>query len=614
MTLNRSPRRFPHLAVEHLEDRSVPSTFTVKTTADSGDHSLRWAIEQANTTSGADTIRFNIPGDGVHSIALLSALPAFTEQVTIAGQTQPGYTGVPLIELNGTGAGIGANGLVVNATASGTTIRGLIINQFKFDGIHIEADNCNVRGCYIGTDSEGSAAKGNNTGVILRDGASGNTIGGTDPAFRNIISGNTGYGVDILGAGTDGNVVQGNFIGTNKDGTVDVGNANSGILIELGASNNLIGGTIPGSRNVISGNDADGVDLSGDGSSGNRIQGNRIGTDKTGTIDLGNVTFGVNITGASDNRIGGTAAGAGNVISGNDASGVRMTAFSGSSAVNNTVRGNFIGTKKGGAEALGNSGSGVLLGAGASGNRIGGSAAGAGNVISGNTGVGVSISGADANDNRVQGNRIGVQATSTAALGNSAFGVFITDQAAGNRIGGTVAGSGNIIAHNSDDGVLIGSAPNSFPTLAGSGNSVLGNRIFANGGQGIDLGANDGVTGNNSDSGTLGPANPLNFPELSTAKLSAAGLTITGSMTTEIGKTIRIEFFATPSTDADPSGHGEGKRFLGFIDVTMNKATKNFSTTLAATGLTTNFVITATATDADGNTSEFSLNQAVTTG
>src|SRR5688500_13467228 len=115
------------LFVESLEDRLAPATFNVTTTNDAGAGSLRAVILAANAAVGADAIEFDIAGAGVRTINLASALPAITGQVAIKGHTQPGFFTFPLIELNGTGAGVGAHGLVVNAAATGTVVRGLII-------------------------------------------------------------------------------------------------------------------------------------------------------------------------------------------------------------------------------------------------------------------------------------------------------------------------------------------------------------------------------------------------------------------------------------------------------------------------------------------------------
>ncbi len=166
----------------------------------------------------------------------------------------------------------------------------------------------------------------------------------------------------------------------------------------------------------------------------------------------------------------------------------------------------------------------------------------------------------------------------------------------GNFVGGTEAGAGNVIANNGLSGVRI---------VIGTGNSIQRNRIFDNGGLGIELGA-DGVTANDGNDPDAGANDLLNFPELTLARITATGLRVTGSINTELNKTLRIEFFASPTPDG--SNFGEGQRYLGFILLqTLASNTVNFSTTLAVSGVLPGQVVTATATDQAGNTSEFSL-------
>jgi parallel beta-helix repeat protein len=232
---------------------------------------------------------------------------------------------------------------------------------------------------------------------------------------------------------------------------------------------------------------------------------------------------------------------------------------------------------------------------------VGGTAAGAGNVISGNGFSGIRIEGAGTWGNVVQGNRIGLAASTGAAIGNTASGIIVTNSASITTIGGTNPGAGNTIAHNSGHGITL---------VSGSSNSVLGNRVFKNGGLGIDLVGN-GVTANDLHDADMGANNLQNTPNLSTVNLIGQNLTITGSINTEQNKTIRIEFFASP--EADGSGFGEGRKYLGFATVVMGtNNTMSFNTTLAVAGLQPGWVVSATATDHLGNTSEFSLAVLVT--
>ncbi len=207
---------------------------------------------------------------------------------------------------------------------------------------------------------------GNAGDGINVDGAADNTIGGTIPAARNIISGNTNAGVYLNGADTTGNVVAGNFIGTNAAGTAALGNTIDGILVN--AAGNTIGGTAAGAGNVVSGNTLRGIYIAR-GSGSTLIQGNFIGTNFAGTAAIANGQYGIDSHGTGD-TIGGTTAGAGNVISGNVDDGIFLDVESGSTL----IQGNFIGTDVAGSAALANGGDGVLIQAGATADTIGGTA------------------------------------------------------------------------------------------------------------------------------------------------------------------------------------------------------------------------------------------------
>jgi titin len=242
----------------------------------------------------------------------------------------------------------------------------------------------------------------------------------------------------------------------------------SGVNLSSGpGGNNVIGGTTPGARNVISGNRF-GVEVA---SRNDRIQGNYIGTDVTGMRDLGNAEAGIHLHfQASGIVIGGTIAGARNVISGNDADGVLIAENSNS----NLVLGNLIGTDASGTRPLGNARHGVLV-TGSDHNFIGSAVPGARSVISGNGGSGVVL---DGWDNKVRCNFIGTDVTGARDLGNARHGVFVTGGAFQSRIGEKAQGTGNVIVHNGGAGVLIGSDTDAgYPTPAGDQNAVYRNRI-----------------------------------------------------------------------------------------------------------------------------------------
>ncbi|HKI20457.1 MAG TPA: hypothetical protein VKA15_21390, partial [Isosphaeraceae bacterium] len=498
-------RRRTHPRLEWMEDRTLLSTFLVSNTADSGLGSLRQAILDSNAATGAtNTIDFDIAGAGAQTIVPLSPLPAITYPVLIDGDSQPGYAGTPLIELNGSQAG-GGDGLTI--TGAGVTVRGLDINGFaQGAGIHMTGTSATgnwIYGDFLGTDSTGTQAEPNDYGVEIDGGASGNLIGTNgdgvnDQAERNLISGNLFAGVWITGQGTDGNAVAGNFVGTDISGSVALNNGTQpvgdsqgyyfggGVVIAAGASGNRIGtdgASVDdvGERNVIAGSDNDAIDIYGTGTDANVVAGNFIGTDVTGTRSLGIAGDGVFLAeGSSFNWIGvnpngGTVVGdEGNLISGSGYDGVAIVAGSNG----NVVAGDRIGTDVTGAVALGNSGNGVEIDY-SSGNTIGGTGTGGADVISGNQGSGVSLNGAS--DNLVEGDFIGTDITGTVALGNAQSGVLIDNYAETNTIGGTAAVGGNLITDNFGPGVVVGNSVGDYS----AGDEITANRIFGNAGQAI---------------------------------------------------------------------------------------------------------------------------------
>jgi hypothetical protein len=317
------------------------------------------------------------------------------------------HSGATLNVIGGDGAGegnvISGNGYGVGIWDSGTTSN-------------------TVSGNYIGMDVSGTLALPNGDGVSIHGSASYNLIGGDTPGERNIISGNAGSGISISSSGTMRNTVSGNYIGTDVSGTATIGNSGVGIYIGDGASYNLIGGsnTTPGGAcngecNLISGNGYDGVAIRDSGTMSNTISGNYIGVDVSGTVGLGNGSTddGVGIRhGPAYNVIGGDTPGERNVISGNGDNGVKID-----SATHNIVIGNYIGTDASGTMAIGNREDGVAFQGEASDNRVGGTAANERNLISGNGEAGVNIRDGSTS-NTVSGNLIGTDASGTQPLPN----------------------------------------------------------------------------------------------------------------------------------------------------------------------------------------------------
>lgn len=616
-----------------LYDEALPTTFTVNSTGDQNDAdwpngsfdqsedgrcdvnlatagnqcTLRAAFQVSNLTNGEKTIAFDIPGAGPHTITPGSELPElYNGAVTIDGYSQPGASANTLavgnnaalkIELSGANAGATATGIRMRSWNS--VVQGLTIDRWGANGVKLtNGSNSTIEGNYIGTDTTGTQDLGNGKYGVWLNGASNNMVGGTTPAARNVISGNGEQGIYVSRstsssssseANASGNKIQGNYIGTDKNGTAALANGN-GVTVAT-ASNNVVGGTVAGARNVISGNSGGGVGI-GSGTfeananpSDNRIQGNFIGTDVTGTQDLGNGGSGVQITHnqgdpltgtvAGNNVVGGTTPEARNVISCNNLGGVTIS-FSGTG--NNQVVGNYIGTDVTGTLDRGNTHWGVEIFS-SSGNFVGGMASGAGNRILGNDGPGVMID----------------------TMGTSSPGF----PAANNHV------LSNSISANDGPGVSIENNP-SNPTAVG--NRILRNSIFDNVGLGIDLDggteSTEGVTRNDTGDADTGPNRLQNYPVITSAITSGGQTIIQGTINTTANDRLTLQFFS--SSAADPSGFGEGKTYVGETTVDTNlDGNTNFSFTPDAS-LAAGQVVTATATSTfTSDTSEFSAAKTV---
>ena len=501
-------------------DSMSGTIFTVTTTADSGPSTLRQAITDANLAAGPDDIHFAIPGAGPHAIAPLTNLPTITSPVTIDGTTQSGFAGLPLIELRGApGISIG-----LRISAGSSTVRGLAINRVSGTGIWLElGDGNTIVGNFIGTDPSGTTDFGNGTGIGNQSSSSNNVIGGVFPADRNVVSGNN---TNIFVAG-DTVTIRGNYIGVTANGSSPLGGT-TGITL-TGSDGHIIGGSAAGAGNVISGHSGDGI--SGSGVNGVQILGNLIGTNAAGNAVLPN-NFGIDLVNADDAVIGGTAPGARNVISGNNGMGILLN-----NVVDNaTVQGNFIGVAADGVTPMGNGSVGILF----------------------NT------------------------ATTTDSL-----------------VGGVVSGAGNVIAYNGGQGIWN----------LGLRNRFLGNSIHSNATLGIDNGG-AGVTSNDVGDGDTGGGNDRqNFPVLHSVLRAGPNVNVQGTLNSLPSASYTIEFFT--SNLCDPSAHGEGQTFLGSTAV-VTDATGNvtFNAVLPAPAGARQR-LTATATDAIGNTSEFSVCVAV---
>ncbi len=608
------------------------AVITVTTTAPSGPGSLQQAIIDANAMPDLDTIAFGIGPDDdmVKTIFVTNNLTSLTGPTIIDGYTQSGSSSntlatgnnaVLLIEVTSTN-----NSQGFNITGGGCTVRGLVLNGFYDTGfqfgnpilIQAAATNNVIEGNFIGTDATGTNDSPRITFIGVNVNSPGNRIGGTLPGARNVIGGCISDAILLTGSAGTNNTVQGSYIGTDKTGTEAIANGR-GIRIE--SAFNQIGGTTAGAGNLISGNTGYGLYII---ASTNVLEGNFIGLDVTGSSKLPNGNNGVALGGngtVNGNRIGGTSTAARNVISGNAGRGIVM-----SGVLSNAVLGNFIGTDVTGSNALPNSLGGIHMDLDV-GPVIGGSEPGAGNVIAGNGGTGISFT--RGSDLQIDGNFIGTDLTGMLDLGNANHGVDANSSVSTINIG---VGSPNTIAFNGSGLFNAGVALSS----GAISNNVTGNLIYSNTGPGVFLfqGVTQTRISDNSifDNGQLGillgfslnPNDPCdtdvgdndlqNFPVITAATSDASSVTIAGFLPSAASTAFDLEFFANAT--CDPTGFGEGELFIGTTNVTTGaNCTNNFNVTFLFP-VPGGLIITATATDPNGNTSEFSAcftNQALIT-
>ena len=523
------------------------ATFTVTNTGDSGAGSLRQAILDANATLGADQIAFNIPGSGVQTIALATPLSDITEDLEIHGFTQPGSSA----NTNGPGQ--------------------------PDNSVHlIEID---------GTNSGGGIAAG-----VLRLATGVNFV-----VDGLVINRAPGAAIQVNGAA---GTISGNFLGTDPSGATAHPNS-FGVEVEGGVGVQ-IGGLLPAQRNVISGNSGSQIGFGcwfGGGSS-HTIVGNFIGPAASGTAAPagapgGNAT-GVGLCFSVTNvTIGGATDSARNVISGNSFIGVNISnSFSGFSVTGIVIQNNFLGTDVTGTLPVPN-GMGIRVNTG--GNDV------LDNVISGNGGDGIlSESGVPNDGGLVRGNVIGTDLTGTLPLPNAGWGVHVL--AGGLLIGGTGAGESNLIAFNgtaTSGGIYVEN---------GSGNSIRANSIHDNAGLGIDL-APIGVNGNDQLDPDTGANLMQNFPVLSAVTLAAApagGTRVQGFVHSTPSTTFDLDFFANDACVRFPKDFLEGRTYLGSAQATTDALGEGpFDVTLP-TSIAPGERVSMTATDPNGNTSEFS--------
>lgn len=573
------------------------------------------------------------------------------------------------VVINGSSASLDADGLFV-AAGSGSAIRGLAIGNFSGNGVRITADNTTVSCNHIGTSDTGTIARPNDKNGVFIEAGSNNLIGGYTAAARNVISANSGAGVwigpfieeeaivsDVIPTSepaTD-NIVAGNYIGSNNSGVAAFGNGQNGISV-LGATtlNNVIGGETAGAGNLISGNLGAGVGLL-EASEQTFIAGNRIGTNVLGNWALGNALSGVLIENSANNHI------ADNLISGNSSDGITIADPPSSVAsINNLITANLIGTNHNGMSALPNAASGIFI-QNASYNTVGGSAEEDGNIISGNGGngilvqrspnftvlenkilsntigiatdgmttvgnistgismmnaqatlvqgniiggnaAGITLQSPNTENNVIIGNWIGTDPTGTYAWGNGEHGIFLNSLAHNTTIGTTSPGEGNVIAKHSGRGIWM-------TGVGTNNNSIRGNSIYDNQGDeienklGIDL-AGSGVNPNDLGDADDGANHLQNYPNIIGVYAFNNTTLLNMQLNSTPNATFNVDIYLNEVCDA--SGYGEGQQYLMSTEMTTDG--------FGSDGLVLDIgeivagmpFVTTTATDQNGNTSEFS--------
>ena len=466
------------------------ATLIVTNTSDSGAGSLRQAIIDANSAPGPHTIEFNIPGcSGTCVIQPDTKLPALTSgDTTIDGYTQDGAAPATAssfatlkIELDGRYI-IAWNGLDINS--SNNVIRGLSIHRFQGNAIWINGTSATgnvVEGNYLGLDADLVFYLGNGfNGVLINLGAQNNSVGGDTPASRNVIAKNGLSGVEIHGSGASGNVISGNYIGAHPDGAGASENFMHGVRIYGGAHDNIIGGDSAGERNLLSGNTLDGVRIEGPGSDNNLVMGNYIGVDVSGIGTVENGENGVRIINGAKNNTIG-----GDTSAKGNVISANMAAgvrINDSGTQGNVIAHNLIGLGSDGSWDLGNDGDGIYLY-----ESSGDTVIGPGNVISGNQNKGIWIDGV--NGTQVFGNYIGTNASGNAIRMNDSDGIMVGNGSANTLIGGHSSAARNIIAGNDSYGIKLADNGTDNITIAGNyiGLGANGSLVLGNNGGGVEI-------------------------------------------------------------------------------------------------------------------------------
>ncbi len=554
--------------------------------------------------------------------------------------------------------GVYVNGGSGNIIGQGAANQGNLISGNTTAGVILENNPSNtiIKNNLFGTDNTGNAVLNNATttfGVLVKNTTTTNTIGGdiTTSWDRNVFA-NQIYNIGL--SYSENQNVEGNYIGVSKDGSSYLGNNTYGVYIK-GGQNNIIGNTTNSvNRNVITncdnnifldsttnnqiannyiGNNINangiytgavqgvgiridsastsntigpnniisgnnvGVRISGNGTNDNVLIGNHIGVDYFGNAGLANDIGVVIAGGAKSNIIGGVNAGDRNIVSGNNLAVGVGLSITDAGTDNNKVINNYFGLGVNGTTSIPNVYS-ITIVNGAQNNLIGGSTSDSINYMC-NDGFGISIN-SGASNNYVRGNKIGRNASNFyAGIVNNAITI---DNANNNVIGGLNTGEGNLIVNSGATGIVLLTNANN--------NKVLGNSIYDNGGLAIDIN-NDGPTPDN----TTGIQSNVQMPEIIQAfdcnggsNNVQVGVVLEGLT---VGNDYIIEFYDN-TPNGDPSGYGEAKSFIERFTHTALSSTDTVAFSLSPS-IPINVILSASLTSQTGGTSEMSANYVVTT-
>lgn len=613
------------------------------------------------TARGLRIVRF--PGHGVRltadraGVAANNTLRACIVGLDANGLAAPNSLGGVRLDQGAHHNLIGGPAPADRCVLSGNGGRGLLLTGAGTTGN-------TLGGCYVGTDESGTMARPNALeGVAIMEGSNANFIGARGPGGGNVISGSNSAGVVIAGVGANENVLVGNAIGTNAARTAALPNQGAGVAIHGGAKLNLVGYPPDPSRpdyptggNLISGNGGPGIALSQPGTDANAILGNFIGTNADGTAALPNQGSGVDISDAATNtNTGGRFTGGRNVISGNAQDGIRVSGLADSYITNN-----LIGVDRTGIAAVPNGGNGIALSGQAFAYVGGAPAIGTGNIVAGNAGDGLTISGLRTFA-IVSGNLIGCSADGSSAIPNGSSGL----SASGGPVvylgadlgfpGAENAPEGNIIRGNgTQPGVVASGAATdlraernvvinhraAFEYSGGATGWVHRNDIRQSAESGIQLfdpdtrvslqrnlisgsgkvpinlggGAEDGTgrTANDPTDADAGPNDLLNYPTIAIAMQQANGTRVVGSFSGEPGAQLQLDFYGLAATAEDVElwlgsalvmTDGDGDAAFDLTLPTVARAGRRVAATASNLFLTSelSLPVTVSSIDSDGD-------------